>query len=302
MLLSPARMALPGEALDSVARYSAVSDAQLESNAERTGKMTGVSVSATPLGGELWSTRAHDWAELMEPAMRELYDAILDRIGPLAGATLLDAGCGAGLFCRLAAARDATVFGLDAAPALLDMARERVPLGTFDLGDVGNLPYADATFDVVTGINSLPYVSSPVAALREAKRVAKPDARIIIATWGGADECESAAYLEAIVSMLPSTPSTPGPFALSQAGALETLATEAGLTPAEVVDVAVEWCFADLDDALDALLSSGPAVRAIQMVGERRVRKAVAESIRPFGTARGEYRLENTFRYLIART
>jgi ubiquinone/menaquinone biosynthesis C-methylase UbiE len=263
--------------------------------------MTGSSIRATPLGGELWSTRAHDWAELMEPAMRQLYAAILDRIAPPAGATLLDAGCGAGLFCRLAASRGATVFGIDAAPALLDFARERVPLGTFDLGDVGNLPYADATFDVVTGINSFQYLSSPLAALREVKRVAKPDAQIVIAALGSVDECESAAYLYAIASMSPLTPSTPGPFALSQPGALEALAMQAELTPVEVADVAVEWCFADLDDALDALLSSGPAVRAIQIAGDRRVRNVVTDSIRSFGTARGEYRLENTFRYLIAR-
>ncbi len=233
--------------------------------------------------------------------MRQLYAAILDRVAPFTGAALLDAGCGAGLFCRLAGARGATVFGIDTAPALLDIARQRVPLGTFDLGDVGNLPYADGTFDVVTAINSFQYVSSPVAALHEVRRVAKPDAQIVIAALGSVDECESAAYLYAIASMLPVTPSTPGPFALSQPGALEALARQAELTPVEEVEVAVEWCFADLDDALDALLSSGPAVRAIQIVGERRVRTVVTDSIRPFGTARGEFRLENAFRYLIAR-
>ncbi|HEV8449519.1 MAG TPA: class I SAM-dependent methyltransferase [Gemmatimonadaceae bacterium] len=270
--------------------------------------MTSVSLKqvyggATPLGGELWSARAHDWAELMEPAMRQLYVAILDRLAPLAGTSLLDAGCGAGLFCRLAAARGAAVVGLDSAPALLDIARQRVPNGTFDLGDVGNLPYDDATFDVVTGINSFPYVSSPSAVLREARRVAKPGGRsqIVIAAWGRADECEAAAYLDAIEALVPSSSAIPGPFALSQPDALEAVAAEMELTPVEVVDVAVEWCFADLDDALDAMLSSGPAVRAVQLAGERRVRKTVAESIRPFGTARGEYRLENTFRYLIAR-
>jgi SAM-dependent methyltransferase len=240
----------------------------------------------------------------MEPAMRQLYVSILDRIDPLAGQTLVDVGCGAGLFCRLAADRGASVHGLDAAPALLDIARRRVPSpqGTFDLGDVGNLPYADATFDVVAGINSFQYASSPIAALREAKRVAKPDAQIVVAALGNVDECEAASYLYAIAALVPSTAGTPGPFALSQPSALEALAREADLTSAEVADVAVEWCFADLDDALDALLSSGPAVRAIQLVGERRVRRAVAEAIRPFGTARGDYRLENMCRFLIART
>lgn len=304
MPTSVARVALPGEALDSIERYSAVDRARVELAAEKTRIMTGISVrptGATPLSGELWSTRARDWAELMEPAMRQLYVAILDRIPPRAGTMLLDAGCGAGLFCQFAADRGATVFGLDAAGALLDIARRRVASGTFDIGDIGNLPYEDDSFDLVTGINSFQYVSSPVAALCEARRVAKPGASIVVATWACAEECESAAYLDALTSVLPATTDAPGPFALAAPGALESLAADAELTPEEVIDVAVEWCFADLDDALDAMLSAGPAVRAIQIVGERRVREAVAEAIRPYGTARGEYRLENTFRFLIAR-
>lgn len=36
MRVSRARMALPGEALDSIARYPAVGDARLDSDAERT--------------------------------------------------------------------------------------------------------------------------------------------------------------------------------------------------------------------------------------------------------------------------
>lgn len=258
-------------------------------------------INATPLYGELWSTRARDWADLMEPAMRQLYVAILDRIAPSAGTTLLDVGCGSGLFCRLAADRGATVFGLDAAPGLLDIARERVPRGTFDVGDLGNMPYANNSFDVVTSLNSFPYASSPVAALREAGRVARRGALVIIAAWGRADECEAAGYLDAIASFLPESPGTPGPFALSPPGALEALAANVQLEAAEVVDVCVEWCFAQANDALDAMLAAGPAVRAVQIAGERRVREAVAEAIRPFGTARGGYRLENTFRYLVAR-
>src|SRR5690349_15921993 len=96
-------------------------------------------IGATPLRGEPWSTRARDWADLMEPAMGQLYRAILERLELREGTTLLDAGCGSGLFCRLAADRGARVFGLDAAPALLDIARERVTGGTVDVGDLGRL-------------------------------------------------------------------------------------------------------------------------------------------------------------------
>lgn len=304
MTMFVAIVALSGDAPDIAARYSPVLAATLGFDAERTPHMTTITArptGATPLRGELWSTRARDWADLMEPAMRQLYVAILDRLPPLDGATLLDAGCGSGLFCRLAEKRGVRVFGLDAAPALLDIARERVPTGEFDIGDLGNMPYADSAFDIVTAINSLEYVSSPIAALREMKRVARRGAPIVVATWGCAEECETTAYLAVIASTHDSQAGTPGPFSLSPPGALEALAADAGLAVEELVEVPVEWCFADLEDALDALLSAGPAAQAIQVAGERRMREAVAEAIRPFGTARGDYRLENTFRYLVAR-
>lgn len=306
MHTSSALVALSGEALDRIGRYSAVVVAPLEHDAEPRLVMTSIlprPTDATLLRGEgeLWSTRARDWADLMEPAMRQLYVAILERLALRHGTTLLDAGCGSGLFCRLAVERGARVVGLDAAPALLDIARQRVPSGLFEVGDLGNLPYGDATFDVVTEINSLEYVTSPVAALREARRVAKADAPIIIATWGCTDECEAAAYVETINAAVPPAHRTPGPFTLSTPGALEALAETAGLEAEDVVEVPVEWCFADLHEALDALLSAGPAVRAIQLAGQRRVREAVADAIRPFGTVRGEHRIENTFRYLVTR-
>jgi hypothetical protein len=60
------------------------------------------------------------------------------------------------------------------------------------------------------------------------------------------------------------------------------------------------WEYADLETALRGLLAAGPAVRAIQVAGEDRVRAAVAESLVPFKRMDGSYLLDNTFRYLIA--
>lgn len=254
------------------------------------------------LQGDLWSVRARDWANLMEGTMRRLYEAVLDRLELREDTTLLDAGCGSGLFCQLAVERGARVHGLDAAPGLLEIARERVPAAEFELGDLEEMPFESETFDVVTVFNSVQYAASTIGGLREVKRAAKPNASVFIATWGREQDCEAAGYIAAIASALPPPP--PGaasPFALSEPGALATLARDAGLVPDEMADVLCEWRFCNLDTALKAILSTGPAVRAIRAVGERRVRGAVAEAIKPFRTARGEYQLENTFRLLVTR-
>jgi ubiquinone/menaquinone biosynthesis C-methylase UbiE len=50
------------------------------------------------------------------------------------------------------------------------------------------LPLADKPFDLVTGFNSLQYAGNPVVALKEARRVSKPERRIAIVTWGSQRE------------------------------------------------------------------------------------------------------------------
>lgn len=250
--------------------------------------------------GDLWSARARDWADVQEETTRSLYEAALERVRAR-GKRLLDVGCGAGGFCRLARARGAMVAGLDAASALLAIARERVPDGDFRVGELENLPWADGSFDLVTGFNAFQFAANPVRALREARRVAAPGAPVIVATWGRPAACEAAAYFRALDALLPPPPpAAPGPFALSEPGALEALARDAGLTPDALVDVECTWLYADLETALRGLLSTGPAVRAVRRAGAAQVRRAVTASIAPFRTTQGGYQIENTFRLLVA--
>jgi hypothetical protein len=96
-------------------------------------------------------------------------------------------------------------------------------------------------------------------------------------------------------------PGAPGPFALSDASKLNALAFEADLKPIEVIDVECPWSYANLDVALRAMLSAGPAERAIRNSGMDRAREAVANAIAPYRQPSGEYHLNNKFRYLIAR-
>jgi SAM-dependent methyltransferase len=252
--------------------------------------------------GDLWSARARDWADVQEVQSLPLFEAVLARCDAVAGKRVLDVGCGSGQFARLARERGAMVSGLDAAPALVEIARERVPGTAIRVGEMEELPYEEASFDVVAGFNAFQYATNPVNALGEAKRVAAPGAQLFIATWGAEQNCEAAAYLRSLGwHVPPPPPGAPGPFALSMPGALERLALVAGLTPGERFDVECTWRYPDLETALRGLLSAGPAVRAIRHSGEEPVRRAVVEAIAPFRTAQGAYEIENTFRCLTAR-
>lgn len=168
------------------------------------------------LQSQLWGARARDWAEVQEGMGAPLYEAVLHKttVGP--DATLLDVGCGAGMFCQMAAKLGARVSGLDATEPLLAIARERVPDGDFRAGDMEELPYSNHTFDVVTGFNSFQFAANPVKALQEARRVARIGAPVAIAVWGKREDTEGFALLAALGSLLPPPPpGAPGPFALS---------------------------------------------------------------------------------------
>ncbi len=250
---------------------------------------------------ELWGTRARDYAEILEQFGRPLYEAVFDAAGVEAGMRLLDVGCGPGLAAQLAARRGAHVAGLDAAEAELVIARERTPEGDFRAGEMEDLPWADNTFDAVTGFNALQYAADVMNALREARRVARPGGRVAMAVWGRAQDCEAVTAVTALSNFLPPPPpGAPGPFALSAPGRVEGLLQQAGLEPLTSCEVNCPFEFPDLEAAVRGSMSSGPAAVAIRQAGAEAVQQAIAESLAPFRTSDGGYRLRNRFRYVIA--
>jgi len=254
------------------------------------------------VNGALWGDRAGDWAELQECQCRPVYEAVFARLALGAGAAYLDAGCGAGLAAQMAAARGAQVHGCDASEALMAIARERVPAGIFKRSDLEQIPFADGSFDAVTGFNSFQYAASPGNALAEARRVAKAGGAVVIVTWGRPEGMPAATLVAALRPLLPAPPpGAPGPFALSEEAALRAFASSAGLVPEDVFDVECPFCYADLESGVRGLGSSGVATRARQNSGAKAVDQAHRQALAPFRQPDGSYRVPAAFRCLVAR-
>lgn len=248
--------------------------------------------------GALWGAAADEWATLMEPQGRRLFDAVLDAGLFTPGARVLDAGCGSGLFAQLVAARGCDVIGLDASESLLRIAQRRTPAGQFHPGDLEALPFPAECVDVVAGIDSFPYATDPRHAMAEARRVTRHGGHVIVATWGLPYACEAAACVSALEALVPSPPAgATGPFALSEENALRDLVGSAGLTWHSICDVDVIWQFEDTDTALAAMLSPGLSALAIETSGRDAVAATVERAIAPYRLANGRYRLENRFRF-----
>lgn len=251
--------------------------------------------------GRLWGARHRDWADIQEGQFREAYSSVFDRARLSSGTTYCDVGCGSGMAAAIAASRGAQVAGLDAAENLLAIARERVPLGDFRLGDMEDLPFEGSEFDVVTGFNAFQYAGNPVAALHEARRVTKPQGHVVVMTWGPPEGMQAAALVAALKPLLPPPPpGAPGPFALSDKSALAALVEAAGLVQVETADVSTVWRYPDLSTALRGLGSSGVAVKAMENTSADEVDKAHAAALAPFERG-GAYEIRAVFRWMLAQ-
>jgi SAM-dependent methyltransferase len=265
-----------------------------------------VSSMAPPRGsaehwGPLWGSRPEHWAG-NEDQQTPTYEEAIRRIGIETGQRVLDVGCGTGMFLRLAANRGAHVFGLDASENLLDLARRRVPDADLRVGDMQFLPYEDDFFDVVTGFNSFFFAADIVASLREAGRVARPDAPVVIQVWGRPERCDLEAMKAAVAPFLPAPDAdAPPPPKLWEPGVLERIATEAGLRPETSFDTSWAFRFPNDEAMTRGLMSPGPIAAAVRRAGEDAVRSALMEGLAPYRTPGGGYRLENEWHYLVAR-
>jgi SAM-dependent methyltransferase len=239
---------------------------------------------------------------LAEPSQIPFYEAAFDGIGLRPGQRLLDAGCGSGLALVLATERGATATGLDASPGLLEVARRRLPDAGLHQGDLEDLPFSDDTFDAVTAFNSVQYAADPVSALRELVRVAKAGAPVAITTWGAPEQCEMRVVLQAIGGVLPPPPpGAGGPFALSAPGALEGLTEAAGLVTERTVEVLTPYVWPDLDTAVRAQMTSGPATRAIAHAGSDALHEVLTTALADHVGPDGVVHLDNVFRVHITR-
>ena len=251
--------------------------------------------------GQAWGLRARDWSEV-ETQQRPTYEEAIRRAGIGAGQTVLDVGCGSGAFLRAAADRGASVCGLDASQELLAIARERVPEAGLSQGDLQQLPYVDARFDAVLGFNSFFFADDMVAALREAGRVAKPGAPVVIQVWGRPEAFELHLMKDVLARYTPPRPAGRiDPATLWQGGVLEDLATQAGLLPDCAFDVTWAYEFADEGELVRAMTSAGGFGAILGADQRAAARDAIVEALAVCRRPGGGFRLENEWHYLIAR-
>ncbi|MGA8939291.1 MAG: class I SAM-dependent methyltransferase [Acidobacteriaceae bacterium] len=139
--------------------------------------------------------------------------AFVERIAPAPGSAVLDVACGNGNLAIPAAQRGCLVTGVDIAPNILIQARARSAEAgctvQFDEGDAEQLPYPDATFDLVITMFGAMFAPRPELVASEFARVLKPGGRLAMANWN--PESFTAAMFKTTSKHAPPPPGVPSP-------------------------------------------------------------------------------------------
>ena len=144
------------------------------------------SVEATLTADEALRVTPATFARYASPPADTAYplEFAYHQLGDVTGRRIVDFGCGSGANTALLAGRGAHVWGIDISEDLLRLGRRRLAVSghaggaTFIAGSAHDLPFPDASIDVVFGMAILHHLDLDLVS-REVRRVLKPGGRAI---------------------------------------------------------------------------------------------------------------------------
>jgi SAM-dependent methyltransferase len=262
--------------------------------------------------------RARDWAEIQERMLVPLYEAVYERLDVGRDTRLLGLGCGSGLALLMAAARGATVTGVDFDEQRLALARGRLlpepqrgaaqPRLLYgrlkQAGQGREAPQLRALvgdrqlYTMVTAFEPAMSRTELGPTLIEAARLAERGSAVVVAGWGPPERCATTRVLRMAERL---AEPKQAPAWVSGRDDLEELARAAGLGLDGSGRVACPFAYPDMDSAVRGLFSTGLFDAAVAASDQPQVEKELTEALHPYRHPDGAVRMDNVFRYLIAR-
>jgi ubiquinone/menaquinone biosynthesis C-methylase UbiE/DNA-binding transcriptional ArsR family regulator len=117
--------------------------------------------------GRTWEATARGLVHLLDPA------------------DVLDVASGDGVLAELLAPRTHSIVCLDVSERVVEAGRRRLESCrnvTFEVGDMHDMPFADASFDTVLLMHALTYTREPARVFAEAARVLRPTGKLLAVT------------------------------------------------------------------------------------------------------------------------
>jgi len=269
---------------------------------------------------EMWSSVAPGWKKwwrVFESGAQPLNERLVELARVAKGSNVLDVATGIGEPALTAARRagpEGRVLGVDLAPRMLALARERAREARlsnveFREMDAEKLALEPASFDAAVSRWCLMLLMDPLAALHGIRRALKPGARAAFAVWGVAERVPFIAIPMQVarreLGIDAPHPGTPGPLALGKPGDLEALLERAGFADLELEIVRVTMDFASPAEHREFLADQSSSLKkALAEHGEEareRTWRAIERETRASARADGSLCFVNEVRCVAGR-
>ncbi|WP_205471942.1 class I SAM-dependent methyltransferase [Nocardioides sp. SYSU D00038] len=238
---------------------------------------------------DVWSQVADGWADLWGGFADPVREVLVREaeVGP--GTRVLDAGTGSGELLPVLAATGAEVTGADPAAGMVALARRRHPVVV--RAGLERLPFADASFDVVTMVNALQLAGDTGSALAEVARVLAPGGRVAVSGWAEAERNDVDAIEAALAADDGERPADGGP--LRRPGGLEEALAAAGFGVLAAGMVDAPWHASDDETLVRGVLLGEDAAGLLERG------PVVVAAAAPYADGAGGYLLRNALRWAV---
>jgi len=233
----------------------------------------------------------------------------LELFPPLPGQKVLDVGCGFGDTTQRIAelvGSDGEAVGVDAAARFIETARREaaeagVGNARFEVVDVETTAFPER-FDRAFSRMGTMFFSNPVWALRNVREALAPGALLTMVVWRRRIDNDWIYRAQTIVEGIVERPEEydeptcgPGPFSMADADTTSEVLLHAGFEDVGFRRCEIPiLCGRDMDEAIELVMSLGPAGEILRLAGERAahqhaevdaaLREGLGEFVQPDGT------------------
>jgi SAM-dependent methyltransferase len=211
-----------------------------------------------------WQKASTFYAETFGTLTALTIDPLLESVRVRSGIRVLDVASGPGYAAGAAAARGATVVGIDFSPLMVEEARQRfegVASLEFLEGDAQKLPFESGQFGAVVMNFGLLHLARPEVAISEAFRVLEAGGRYAFTVWAKPDEAVGFGVVLRAMETHGRTdvglPDGPPFFRFSDAGECHRTLAQAGFREINVQQLPLIWNLPSADALFQAALCGG---------------------------------------------